>query len=61
MTTKALLNLAADVQTIGLVGENINFANKKKKKVGDFINIGTTNLIGTSMLTANKQLIGLID
>ncbi len=53
-----LLNLANDVQAIGLVGGNIQYLKKKKKKSSDLIGLGATNLIGTSLIRSNAQLIG---
>ena len=56
MTTENLLKLARDVQAAALVGDNIKFARKKKKKTSDFVKSGVSNILGTSLIKAQANL-----
>lgn len=53
--TKALANLAVDMQSLALVGHNYRIK-KKKKKAKDFINTGVTNIVGLEMIKAQSFL-----
>jgi hypothetical protein len=56
-----LLNLANDMQALNLVSHNYKFAtSNKKKNVGDFISMGAKNIVGTSMIKTNADLIGAL-
>jgi hypothetical protein len=57
MVSKELLNLANDMQSIGLLADNVSFAKKKKK---NFVKQGVKNIIGTSFIKSNADIIGSI-
>jgi hypothetical protein len=50
MSYQDILNSAKTFQAIALLGENVHFARKKKKKTKDFIRMGTVNIVGTELL-----------
>ena len=43
---------AVGLMGVGLVGENLRYLNKKKKKKGDMIRLGVTNLVGVGLIGA---------
>lgn len=55
---KNILRLANAVQALNLAGANIKKAKKKKKNLKDIVELGTTNVVGTSMVRINANLIG---
>jgi len=55
MTTKSLLQLANTIQAAKLVKHNIK---KKPVNVKDITELGVANIVGTSLLKANADLIG---
>lgn len=55
---KNILRLANAVQALNLAGTNIKKAKKKKKNLKDIVELGTTNVVGTSMVRINANLIG---
>ena len=59
MSYTAVMNLVPTVSSLALVGENVRVATKKgKKKAGDIIWLGMTNIIGTSLIRAQAGMIG---
>lgn len=57
MPTKSLLNLAVDLQAVGLAKHNLDLAMKKKKSVGDFVKTGATTIVGTELIRLQKGFI----
>ena len=58
MPTKTLMNLIPTIQSASLVSHNLKVVNKKKKTTKDMIGLGMTNIIGTSLIKAEANLIG---
>jgi len=58
MTYKDIAKVSTTAMALGIAGENIKLATKKKKKVGDFLKVGITNLAGLPLLKAQAQLVG---
>lgn len=56
MGTKELLGLSQDMQALALVGNNYSFAKKKKKKVGDFLGVGVSNIVGTQLIKEQADI-----
>ena len=56
MTSKDLLNLANTIQGVNLVATNLKHT-KKKSNLKEITNLGVTNIIGTSMIKVNADLI----
>ena len=63
MTYKDIIKLIPTIQAAQLVGENIKAVKKttKKKDTGlkDILKLGTTNIVGTSLIQTEAQLIDL--
>jgi len=57
MTIKDIANIIPTMQSVALVSENIRFAKKKKKKMGDFVSMGATNIVGTTLIKAESDFI----
>ena len=57
MPTKTLLNLANTMQAANLVGTNVKSLKKKKQNTKDIMNLGVTNIVGTSFVKLNADLI----
>ena len=54
MSTKTLMELANSMQALNLVGTNIAETKKKKK---DIVKLGVNNIVGTSLIKVNADLI----
>jgi len=57
MTTKNILNIIPTIQAAALVGENLKVAKKKDKKVEDIVGLGLKNIVGTSLIKVESNLI----
>jgi hypothetical protein len=55
---KKLLELTTTMQSAALLGDNMNFYNKKKKKSNDFVKQGVKNIFGVSLIKAQADIIG---
>lgn len=55
MSARDLINAAIAVESVGLIGENVRFARKKKKRVSDILGVGVKNIVGTSLIRATAQ------
>jgi len=55
MTYKEVAKLIPTIQAAALVGENMKELKKKKKNL---VGMGMKNIVGTSLLKANADLIG---
>jgi len=60
MVIKSILNIAPTLQAAALVGHNLEVAKKKDKKVGDIVGLGVTNIVGTSLIKTQFDLIGAL-
>ena len=58
--TQTIAGLIPTFQAAALAGHNIGFAKKKDKTAKDFLEMGTTNIVGTSLIQQEAQLIGLL-
>ena len=58
MPVKTLLSIAPTLQAAALAGENLKVAKKKDKKVGDIVGLGVKNIVGTSLIKTQFDLIG---
>lgn len=54
--TKSLLDLSRAAQALALVGENVKFTKKKKKKVKDITGLGVKNIVGISLIKVQKDI-----
>ncbi len=45
-------------QSVALAGDNIEFVNKKNKKVGDFMGQGVKTIVGASLIGETANIIG---
>jgi hypothetical protein len=57
MTVKSIMGLVPTIQAASLVGENLKVAKKKDKNVGDMIGLGMKNIVGTSLIKVESDLI----
>ena len=57
MTAKNIAGLIPTMQSIALVSENVRVAKKKKVSTKDMVGLGMTNIVGTSMIKINADLI----
>ena len=57
MTYKDIMKIIPTLQAAQLVGENVKVLKKKKKKSKDFIGLGVKNIVGTSFIKINADLI----
>jgi hypothetical protein len=57
MSYKEIANLIPTIQSASLVSENIKSLGKKNK-TKDIVNLGIKNIIGTSLIKINADLIG---
>ena len=57
MTVKDIANLIPTIQAASLVNMNLNKM-KKKQTTKDMLDLGVGNVVGTSMIKINADLIG---
>lgn len=55
---KQILGIVPAVQTAALVKRNADFALKKRRKAGGFTKLAADNIVGTSFIAAEVDLIG---
>ena len=60
MTVKDIANLIPTIQAASLVNMNLKQMKKKKQTTGDMLNMGMGNVVGTSMIKINADLIGTL-
>lgn len=53
-----ILRAGVAVQSVGLLGENVRVAKKKRKSARDLVGLGVTNIVGSSLLGAQSDIIG---
>jgi hypothetical protein len=58
MTYKAIANLIPTIQSASLVSHNLKSLNKKKTNTKDIVGLGLKNIVGTSLIKVNADLIG---
>ena len=58
MTVKDIANLIPTIQAAGLVGHNLKAVSKKKTTTKDMIGLGVGNIVGTSLIKVNADIIG---
>ncbi len=56
MSLKELLEASQALQATALVGTNYGLIKKKKKKVSDFLGVGVTNIVGTSLIKEQADI-----
>lgn len=56
MTYKKIVGLIPTIQSASLVSHNLK-SMKKKQSTKDMIDLGVTNIVGTSMIKINADLI----
>ena len=54
MSTKAVTNIITTSMALGLVSDNFDYLNKKKKKKS-LVKLGVDNVVGTSLIQATSQ------
>jgi hypothetical protein len=60
MTVKDIANLIPTIQAASLVNANLKQMKKKKQSTKDMLNLGMSNVVGTSMIKINADLIGTL-
>lgn len=58
MSYKKIMDIVPTIQAASLLNENIKASKKKNKSAGDMVKMGTNNIIGTSLIKINADLIG---
>jgi hypothetical protein len=53
-----ILKIIPTMQSIALLNYNTKFLKKKKKKTGDFIEMGVGNIIGSTLTKETADFIG---
>jgi len=59
-TTHDLAKLAVDVQAIALAAKGAQVASKKKITTKDMIKLGTTGIVGTSLIKTQSNIISTL-
>jgi len=57
MTAKQIAGLIPTMYSVALLGENLKILNKKKTKSKDFLGLGMKNIIGTSLIKVESDII----
>jgi len=57
MSYTAIANLIPTMQSLALVSHNLKVVKKKKKTTKDMVELGVGNIVGTSMIKINADLI----
>jgi hypothetical protein len=57
-TTNDLLRIGNTMMAVNLVGANLKAVKKKKKTTKDIVDLGVSNLVGSSLIKANADFIG---
>lgn len=58
MSYKEIMKILPTLQAVQLIDKNVKTVTKKKKvKIKDVVDLGTTNIIGTSLIKVNADLI----
>ena len=57
-TTNDLLRIANTLQAVNLAEANLKVIKKKKKNTKDIVNLGASNMVGTSLISATADVIG---
>ena len=60
MPYRAIMRIVPIVQATHLIGENVALSKKKKISVVDIAGLGVKNIVGTSLIQTEAQLIGLL-
>ena len=60
MAIKELLKIAPTLQAASLAGHNLKVAQKKDKQVGDIVGLAVGNIVGTSLIKTQFDLIGAL-
>ena len=55
--SKDILRLANTIQSVNVVGTNLKFLKKKKKKSSDFIKNGTNNIVSSALIKEQSDFI----
>ena len=58
--TKDIMNLVPTLQAASLVDANLKAVKKKNKTTKDMLDMGMGNVVGTSMIKINADLIGTL-
>jgi len=60
MSYKTIAGLIPTLQSVALVSHNLKVVKKKKPTTKDMVDLGVTNIVGTSMIKINADLIGTL-
>ncbi len=58
MPHRAIMRIVPAIQATQLAGENLKIVKKKDIKTEDIVDVGVKNLVGTSLIQAEANLIG---
>ncbi len=57
MSLKDIAGLVPTVHAAALLQENVKIAKKKDKKAGDLVGLGLKNIVGTSLIKVESDII----
>lgn len=57
MDIKPILGTAVGLQSVALLGKNLDFMNTKKVSSKNFLKMGVTNMMGIGLLKAQSDII----
>ena len=58
MSLKDIANLIPTMNSVALVSHNLKVVKKKKTSAKDMVSLGATNIVGTSLIKAQADIIG---
>lgn len=60
MSYKEIMKIIPTIQSASLVKHNLKALDKKKTKTKDIVDLGVKNVVGTSMIKINADLISTL-
>jgi len=60
MTYKSIMGVIPSIQTTSLVSENLKALDKKKVNTKDILGLGIKNIVGTSLIKTEADLISTL-
>jgi len=57
MSYKTIAGMIPTIQSLALVSHNLKVVKKKKKTTKDMVELGVGNIVGTSMIKINADMI----
>ena len=60
MTYKNIMRMIPSIQATQLAGQNLKAARNKKPKAKEMVRLGIKNIVGTSLIQSEADLIGTL-